>query len=151
MNTDVINRWLTLGANIGVVVGIIFLAFELQQNNELLQSQVSVTYVELRRTGLNFFTQNDELLRSVLKAREGEDLNKLEALRLDSFYRSVFVNWEWEYQQYEKEVLDVLEQPPNSRWRPAVNYYPLMRESWSTHKATMSPRFVKYMEEEVLN
>ena len=43
MNTDTVNRWLTLGANIGVLIGIIFLAFELQQNNELLQSQAQET------------------------------------------------------------------------------------------------------------
>ena len=42
-NTDAVNRWLTLGANIGVVIGIIFLALELQQNNELLQSQAQET------------------------------------------------------------------------------------------------------------
>jgi len=43
MNTDNLNRWLTLCANIGVVIGIIFLAFELQQNNELLKSQAQET------------------------------------------------------------------------------------------------------------
>ena len=43
MNTENLNRWLTLCANTGVVIGIIFLAFELQQNNELLQSQAQET------------------------------------------------------------------------------------------------------------
>jgi len=43
MNTENLNRWLTLCANIGVVIGIIFLALELQQNNELLQSQAQET------------------------------------------------------------------------------------------------------------
>jgi hypothetical protein len=43
MNTDNLNRWLTLGANIGVLIGIIFLALELQQNNELLESQAQET------------------------------------------------------------------------------------------------------------
>lgn len=43
MNTDNINRWLTLCANIGVVIGIIFLALELQQNNELMESQAQET------------------------------------------------------------------------------------------------------------
>ncbi len=33
------NRWLTLLANIGVVAGIVFLAFELQQNNKQLELQ----------------------------------------------------------------------------------------------------------------
>ena len=35
-----LNEWLTLLTNIAVVAGIIFLAVEIQQNNELLQSQV---------------------------------------------------------------------------------------------------------------
>ena len=40
---DAVNRWLTFGANLGVVVGIFFLAFELQQNNELLEAQAEET------------------------------------------------------------------------------------------------------------
>ena len=43
MTADNLNRWLTLGANTGVVIGIVFLALELQQNNELLQSQTRET------------------------------------------------------------------------------------------------------------
>ena len=43
MKTDAVNRWLTFGANLGVLFGIFFLAFELQQNNELLQAQAEET------------------------------------------------------------------------------------------------------------
>ena len=39
MDSDRLNRWLTLGANVGVLIGIVFLAFELQQNNENLAAQ----------------------------------------------------------------------------------------------------------------
>ena len=35
MNLDGINRWLSLGANVGVVVGLALLVFELRQNSEL--------------------------------------------------------------------------------------------------------------------
>lgn len=150
MNTDTLNRWLTLGANVGVLLGIFFLAFELKQNNELLQSQASVTYVELRREGINNLTQNDELLKSMLKAKEGIELNDLEMLRLQTFYRTVFVNWEWEYEQFEKGILDVLDQPPEDRWRPAVGFYPLLKETWSVQKFAMTPRFVQYMDEHVV-
>jgi len=38
-----LNEWLTLLTNIAVVAGIVFLAVEIQQNNELLQSQVRET------------------------------------------------------------------------------------------------------------
>ena len=151
MDSDRLNRWLTLGANVGVLIGIIFLAVELQKNNELLQSEASVTYVDLRRNGLMGLVQNDELLKTMVKSREGQELTQVELLRLETYYRSVFVNWEWEYKQFEAGTLDVLEQPPELRMRPAVAYYPLMREIWAVQKVAMSPRFVQYMEQEVLD
>ena len=39
MNADVIGRWLTLGANVGVIASIIFLALEIRQNSILAQMQ----------------------------------------------------------------------------------------------------------------
>ena len=41
MNTDRVNQWLTLGANVGVLAGIVFLALEIRQNSELARLQFS--------------------------------------------------------------------------------------------------------------
>ena len=41
MDSDRLNRWLTLAANTGVLVGIIFLAVEIRQNSELARMQLS--------------------------------------------------------------------------------------------------------------
>ena len=40
MNADRVNRWLTLGANIGVLIGIILLLVELDQNRVLARAQI---------------------------------------------------------------------------------------------------------------
>ena len=40
MESDRVNRWLTLGANIGVLVGIVLLIFELNQNREMMRAQI---------------------------------------------------------------------------------------------------------------
>ncbi len=40
MNADNVNKWLTLSANIGVVFGLILLLVELDQNSDLLRSQI---------------------------------------------------------------------------------------------------------------
>lgn len=40
MNTDSVNRWLTLGANLGVLIGIFLLLAELNQNSRLMQAQI---------------------------------------------------------------------------------------------------------------
>ncbi len=151
MNADKVTRWLTLGANVGVLIGIFFLAVELRQNNDLLQSQVSISYVGMRTGMLNALWQNDETLKTIVKAKEGKDLSPLELQRLQILYRSAFANWEWEYEQYKKGILEISDQPPELRFRAAVNYYPLMRESWGVHKRVLTPEFVQYMEENVLN
>jgi hypothetical protein len=41
MDSDRLNRWLTLGANLGVLVGIIILAVEIRQNSDLARLQFS--------------------------------------------------------------------------------------------------------------
>jgi hypothetical protein len=138
-------------ANVGVVAGIVFLAVEIRQNNELMQSEASIAYVEMRRGGLRSQAQDNEFLGSILKAGAGEALSPLDSLKLDLWYYSIFVNWEWEYEQYQAGTLNVLNQPPELRWRPTVDFYPLMRESWSTRRQQLSAEFVQYMEERVLN
>jgi len=40
MNSDGLNQWLTLAANFGVLVGIVFLALEIRQNTDHLALQL---------------------------------------------------------------------------------------------------------------
>jgi hypothetical protein len=54
MDSDRLNRWLTLGANVGVLVGIILLVFELSQNREMMRAQTrnEISRVEMDLLGL---------------------------------------------------------------------------------------------------
>ena len=45
METDRVNRWLTLGANVGVIAGLILLAAEIKQSTEVSEMQF---YIERR-------------------------------------------------------------------------------------------------------
>ncbi len=42
MDTDKANRWLTLGANVGVVIGLILLLIELRQNTDQMRAQIAM-------------------------------------------------------------------------------------------------------------
>jgi hypothetical protein len=57
MDSDKANRWLTLGANIGVLIGIILILIELNQNADLMQAQIAQSRadnrVELYREQMN--------------------------------------------------------------------------------------------------
>ena len=46
MNLHKINEWLSLVANLGVIAGILFLAVEIQQNTEMMQSQTRDSMTE---------------------------------------------------------------------------------------------------------
>ena len=54
MNSDRLNRWLTLGANVGVLVGLIFVALEIRQANKiaLVSTELGVrdAYSQLNET-----------------------------------------------------------------------------------------------------
>jgi hypothetical protein len=53
MNTDRLNHWLTLGANIGVMLGLVLVAFQFQQNTDAVRLQA--------RLGASGSIQNAEL------------------------------------------------------------------------------------------
>ena len=43
---DKLNQWLTLVANLGVVAGIIFLAYEIQQNTNAMTTETTAKYLD---------------------------------------------------------------------------------------------------------
>ena len=151
MNRIDLSQTIGVLANLGVIAGIVFLGYELRQNNRLLQSEASIAYVEMRIAGLSGWGEDRETVRTLLKAWDGQELSPVESTSLDFLYWSVFVNWEWEYAQYREGILEILDQSPHERWRSVVDYYPDMRESWARHRNTLSPDFVRYFEEFALS
>ena len=55
MDTEKINRWLTLLANIGVVAGIVFLAVEIRQNQAILEESNQYNFLEMRAISLESY------------------------------------------------------------------------------------------------
>ena len=49
MNADQVNRWLTLGANIGVVIGLLLLAVQIKQDADLTKVQLFSDHTNSRR------------------------------------------------------------------------------------------------------
>ena len=45
MNAESLNKWLTLGANIGVLIGLIIVVMELQQTQVMMSAEASMQRV----------------------------------------------------------------------------------------------------------
>ncbi len=43
VDSDRLNRWLTLGANLGILIGLILVGYEIKQNSNLVRAQIIVT------------------------------------------------------------------------------------------------------------
>ena len=85
MNARKINEWLTLSANVAVLIGIVFLVFELRSNTEsnriALSTQFSSNWVAINGD----VATNPDLASVVQKAISGESLDEVELVQLDFF------------------------------------------------------------------
>lgn len=135
-----------LVANIGVIAGIIFLAVEVQQNNQVLELQTQLQLQSNRETINTRLAENGELAAILVKRESGEPLSDVEAYRLDRLWRASFTIWESEYRLYRDGLLsDSLINP--ARFRAALEANPGMKEGWTIRKSNYSQEFVSWIEE----
>lgn len=103
MKNSRINDWLTLVANLAVVAGIVFVAVEVRQNNELLRSESRQALVtnDIASLAANF--QNADVFAKLVAA---ERMSAEDQLRLSFMFALDLRNREFEYFQYVNGILD---------------------------------------------
>jgi hypothetical protein len=137
-------------ANIGVIAGIVFLAIELQQNNELQEAEVRTGVMRNRVSIVDSVYENPEVIELLLK--DETNLTASERSRLRLLGMRTLVQTEWGYNEAIRGYQELDELTRRSREafnRPQLNYgVPL---AWDTYRPVASPRFVAWFEENVLN
>jgi hypothetical protein len=115
MNADTMNRWLSLGANIGVVIGLILLLIELDQNSDLARAQIHQARADEQTSRMEERADTDYLAAVLEKLDDVggfRDLSALNALepeevgRLKWFLMSRFIDYDNLYYQYQQGYLD---------------------------------------------
>lgn len=82
MNADKVNKWLTLGANSGVLVGLILIAFELHQSTITTRAEM-VSDFQDRWVAMDMSWQDAEFAGAWAKAIDNpEDLTTAEMIQL---------------------------------------------------------------------
>ena len=140
-------------ANLGVIAGIVFLAVELQQNNEFLAAQSRATRVALRQADRSLVISNPELAHTLLKHRKEEPLTEYESLLLEEYMSFVLVNFQNVYREM-REGFIVESTVPVTGWR--TDFEPggdlNMRDYWERRGGRgLDPDFYEWMEETVVN
>lgn len=89
-------------ANLGVIAGIIFLVFELQQNNEMIRGQ---TRSQLAKDVIDLFQSNmsdDTYADLLVRGNSGEELSTVERYQY-SRHRNAWI-WNWENVVYQRSI-----------------------------------------------
>ncbi|MBT5073581.1 MAG: hypothetical protein HOJ34_03000 [Kordiimonadaceae bacterium] len=141
------NKWMTLCANLGVFVGIIFVVIEIQQNTTATEASMREA---INAKDINFLSLSIDqtiVAQAMAKTENNEPLSNLENSQLVQVEYINFIIFEHSYYQYQKSVIDLDEwkrheniaQGNINNWKPA-------KEMWELRKHTFSPEFVEIIE-----
>ncbi len=123
MNNKKLNQWLTLGANLGVVAGLIFLGIEINQNT---RATIAAASEEITNQSLSYFAlgmDNQVIARALYKQSVGEELDGFEQ---DQLWRHQFYNFRGfqnVFLQYRRGYLE--------------------EEEWSTYRLVLASRLAR--------
>jgi hypothetical protein len=108
MNMDNINKWLTLAANLGVLAGIVFLAIEVQQNNNMMRAQTRDAMTDKLMNWYASIDSNQYTASTFIKGNSGQELdeNSGEGLAYSFMVLGNLHMWENELYQYQMGLFD---------------------------------------------
>jgi hypothetical protein len=90
LESNRLNSWLTLGANIGVLIGIALLLIELDQNNDLLRAQVHQSRADAHVGHRLNDVESEKLTAIRMKLAENgysQDVTSVEVLTPEELFR----------------------------------------------------------------
>lgn len=145
MKFEKLNAWLTLGANIGVLVGIVFLAVEVRQNS---QTTIAATRSEISSTILDLLDhQRHPLVISALrKSQSGEGLTYEEIYLLDNQAHMGWRHAENVYYQYRNGLFDEDEFLADQAAVRASLNEPYRLAHWRANRQWYSEKFRNYVD-----
>ena len=147
MDTTKLARWLSLGANIGVLAGIILLVMELNQNREMTRAQIrhelAMGIVDLLQT-----PASDEQLAGVLfRAYSGESLTAEEQFQFELRTNALLRYWEDVHYQYRAGLYDETEfARQRDAWKASIAKSARTQEYWCRVRSLYSPEFMSELD-----
>ncbi len=147
MKTVQLNRWLTLSANVGVLIGIFFLVAEMQQTNSIAKAEVKNSLTQSVYTLLQM--QRDPRQIAALE-RSGDDWESLsfeERILLSSMASAIFRHFENAYYQHSFGVYDDSQLAAEVVEIDDALSMPLFADYWESTSRTFAVEFRNFVEQ----
>ena len=140
--TSKLNERLTLIANLSVVVGIIFLAVELQQNTQAIQAQTRDSLTEKQMEFYGWLATNRDLaeVEGTAFASGLDALDPVQRRMWFGYVNAVLREWENSHYQYERGLFTAPEFETRSLAWQAVRS-PAFLEVWDSRRELFAHSF----------
>lgn len=133
--------WISIATKIGAVGSILFLAAELQQNRRLLEAESRYTQFEIQSHDSNrVFYENVGLAEIVTKDNNNEAISESESFILLKYYRQQIRNWEFEFMESRRGLIDS-NQFSTDRWARRIANTPRLRMALEGLSEVWLPEF----------
>jgi hypothetical protein len=147
MDSDRLARWLTLGANLGVLAGIILLIVELDQNRDMMRAQtrheLAMGIVDL----LQVPASNEQLADVMYRANSGEDITPRELYQFHLRTNALFRYWENVHYQYRVGLYDEIEfDKQRNAWKASMTRSARAVQYWCKVRTLYSPEYTAEMD-----
>lgn len=142
MNSDVLTRWLAIGGNAAVVIGLLLLVYELNQTRELtraqMRSEISGGIYDL----LAMTANNEQLADLMMRADSGQPLTDAEYFQYSSRTRAMIRYFENVHYQYRVGLYDDAEFGRQKiAWANYLNGSARAPEIWCEYQHVVSAEF----------
>ena len=139
MKSDTLNKWLSLAANLAVLIGIIFLALEIQQSNRIASASMELGIRQNFISIQEYMLVNEDVAGLLAKARDPDaQFTPTEDERIWGFIYAHLNQWisvelsyrqglvsDFTFQQVKEDIASVLPYTPSMipYWRQAVDEF----------------------------
>jgi len=140
---------ITILANLGVIGGILLLAYELRQNNNLMASEARFNRMSMAVNAWYFNAGDVTLAELRERARNNEPLSNAEQRRVDSGMMALFVFLEWTFRELsdDSREMDQVREVQRHNLATDVSY----RRVWEARKHSFDPAFVRWIQSNVID
>jgi len=135
-------------ANIGVLIGILLLAYELRQNNDLMEAEARLNRVNMVVDAWRFTAENGDVTELREREKAGEELSGADVRRIDATIMAIFVLLEWTYRELSEESREMTQLREVQRYN--FSTAPEYHRVWNERKVSFDPAFVEWMDRNVV-
>ena len=150
MQSDHLSRWLAIGANFGVIVGLVLLIVEIQQNTEMMRAQIHQSRTEAAQSEQQAMYNSEYMPAIFVKIQKGEELTEEELERYRPYIRSLNRNLDNQLWQYSQGLLgENIPRSIRTAARAVIGESELSIEIWDSQKHQFTDEYIAFVDDAI--